>query len=85
MRLERERLALAHALRRELETLAKGAADLARTEQGQGRAAERARARLIARRRRAHDALTRAERFALELGLSELDPQDREALGLPDA
>jgi hypothetical protein len=85
IRLERERLALAHALRRELETLAKGAADLARTAQGQGRAAERARVRLWARRRRTQQALVRAERFSLELGLAELDPQDREALGLPDA
>ena len=85
LKLERERLQLAHALRRELEELAKGATDLARTAQGQGRAADRARVRLLARRRRAQEASKRAERFALDLGLPELDPADREALGLPDA
>src|SRR5581483_3204940 len=77
IRLERERLQLAYVLRRELETLATGAADLARSAQGQGRAAERARARLLGRRRRAQRTLERAERFALELGLAELEPQDR--------
>lgn len=85
LRLERERLALAHALRRELEALAAGAGDLARTAQGQGRAADRARVRLVARRHRAQEASMRAERFALDLGLAELDATDREALGLPDA
>jgi hypothetical protein len=53
MRHQRERLALGYALRRELATLADGAADLLRTAQGQGKGAERAAVRLAARRRRA--------------------------------
>lgn len=85
IRLERERFQLAHTIRRELEALAKGAAGLERSAQGSGRAAELAEARLEARRRRATEALIRADRFALELGLEELDPADRAALGLGDA
>jgi len=83
--LERERLALAYVLRRELKELAAGAAELARSAQGAGRAAEAAAARLEARRRRAHDTLECARRFELELGLAELDVADCKALGLPDA
>jgi hypothetical protein len=85
MRHERERLALGHALRRELASLADGAADLLRAAQGQGRGAERAAVRLAARRRRAQDALAQSERFGIDAGLSELDPPDRLALGLPES
>ncbi|HTW12030.1 MAG TPA: hypothetical protein VME01_04755 [Solirubrobacteraceae bacterium] len=85
MRHERERLALGHALRRELAGLADGAADLLRSAQGQGRGAERAAVRLAARRRRAQDAHLQAERFGVDAGLAELDPQDRVALGLPES
>ena len=85
MRFERERLALAHALRRELQTLADGAADLARAAAGSGKASGRAGARLKSRRRRAQSAMADADRFGLDVGLAELDPADRAALGLPDA
>jgi hypothetical protein len=85
LRLERERLALAHVLRRELQTLAAGASDLARSAQGSGRATEAARARLQARRRRAAEAVLQAQRFSLDLGLAELDAADRHALGLQNA
>jgi hypothetical protein len=85
LRLERERLQLAYVLRRELGALAGGAGDLARSAQGQGRAAEAASARLSARRRRAADAVIQAARFGLDLGVAELDASDREALGLADA
>jgi hypothetical protein len=78
-------LQLSYALRRELEALARGAGELARAAGGQGQAAERAGARLLARRRRAQEALSRAERFSIDLGLDELDPGDREPLGLGDA
>jgi hypothetical protein len=84
MRLERERLALGHTIRRELASLAAGAADLARQAAGGGRAAEQARVRLEARRGRARDALAQADRFALDPGLAELDPTDRGALELPN-
>jgi hypothetical protein len=85
MRHERERLALAHQLRRELQTLAQGAADLARQAQGNGKAAEQAATRLASRRARAREALTQADRFALDPGLAELEPPDRAALELPDS
>ena len=84
MRHERERLALGYALRRELASLAQGAADLLRAAQGGGNAAERAAVRLTARRHRARDLLWQSERFELELALAELEAQDREALGLPE-
>jgi len=84
MRHERERLALAHQLRRELQALAQGAADLARQAQTQGKAAEQAAGRLAGRRARAREALTQADRFALDPGLAELEPADRSALELPD-
>jgi len=84
MRHERERLGLAHQLRRELKTLADGAGDLARQAQGQGKAADQAAARLASRRARAREALSQADRFALDPGLPELDAQDRAALELPD-
>lgn len=83
--MERERLQLAYVLRRELHVLATGAADLARSAQGSGRAAEAASARLQARRRRAAELVEQGQRFALELGLAELDAQDRQALRLADA
>jgi hypothetical protein len=83
MRRERERLSLAHAIRRELFTLAQGAGELARKAAGQGRAATQAKARLAGRRRRAMDALTQADRFALDAGLAEIASADREALELP--
>jgi len=85
LRLARERLQLAYVLRRELDALATGAAELARSAQGAGRAADAARARLQARRRRASEIVRQTERFSLELGLAELDASDRNALGLPDA
>jgi hypothetical protein len=84
MRFERERLALAHTLRRELGSLAAGAGDLARQAQAGGKAAEQAAARLRARRARAREALLQADRFALDPGLQELDGADRRALELPD-
>lgn len=84
MRQERERLALGYSLRRELGTLAQGAADLLRAAQGQGRAAERAAVRLAARRRRAREAVAQADRFGIDPGLAELETQDRQALGLPE-
>jgi hypothetical protein len=84
MHAQREALALAHALRRELATLAEGAADLARQADGNGRGAEAARVRLAGRRARATEALTNADRFGLDPALSELDPGDRTALGLPE-
>lgn len=85
MRLERERLALAHAIRRELSQLAAGAAELERSAQGQGRAAQQAAARLEGRRARAREALSQADRFGLDPGLAELSQADRLALALPDA
>lgn len=85
LRLERERLALAFVLRRELAALARDAGELARSAQGSGRAAEVATARLQARRRRAQEVLAKAQRFALDLALDELDAADRIALGLRDA
>jgi hypothetical protein len=85
MRHERERLALGHALRRELENLAAGAGDLARAAQGAGRAAEQAAGRLEGRRRRASEALAQADQFGLDPALSELDAADRAALALPDS
>ena len=84
MRHERERLQLAHQLRRELQTLAQGAGDLARQVQAGGRAGEQAAARLESRRVRAREALSQADRFALDPGLAELDAVDRQALALPD-
>jgi hypothetical protein len=84
MRHERERLALGYSLRRELDGLAQGAGELLRAAQGGGKAAERAAVRLAARRRRAQDALSQSERFGLDLALAELEPQDRQALGLPE-
>jgi hypothetical protein len=84
MRRERERLALAHAIRRELATLAADASDLHRQAHGAGRAAEQAQVRLASRIERAREALSQADRFGLDPGLAELDPQDRAALGLPD-
>ena len=59
--------------------------DRAETARSAYRRRVSARARLVARRRRAQEALVRAERFSLELGLAELDAQDRDALRLPDA
>ncbi len=84
MRHERERLALGYSLRRELAQLAGGAAELLRAAQGSGRAGEWAAVRLAARRDRAQEALSQAERFGLDVGLVELEPQDRQALGLPE-
>ena len=84
MRHERERLALGYSLRRELAALAHGAGELLRSAQGQGKAAERAAVRLAARRHRAQDVLWQSERFGLDLALAELEPQDRQALGLPE-
>jgi hypothetical protein len=84
MRQQRERLALGYSLRRELTTLAQGAADLLRAAQGQGRAAQRAAVRLAARRHRAEEVLLQADRFGLDPALAELEPQDRQALGLPE-
>jgi hypothetical protein len=84
MRHERERMALAHQVRRELQALAEGAGDLARQASGSGKAAEQAAARLQGRRARAREALSRADRFALDPGLLELDATDRTALELPD-
>jgi hypothetical protein len=84
MRHERERLALGYSLRRELATLAQGAADLLRAAQGQGRAAAGAAVWRAARRRRALDALEQSERFGIDPGLAELEVQDRQALGLPE-
>jgi hypothetical protein len=85
LRLERERLALAHALRRELQTLAAGASDLARQAQAGGKAAEQAQTRLASRIERAREALLQADRFGLDPGLAELELGDRQALELPDA
>jgi hypothetical protein len=84
MRHERERMALANQVRRELQSLAEGAGDLARQAQGSGKAAEQAAGRLAGRRARAREALARADRFALDPGLLELDASDRAALELPD-
>jgi hypothetical protein len=84
MRHQRERLALGHSLRRELQNLATGAADLARAAQAGGKAAEQAAARLQGRRRRAREALTQADQFGLDPALAELDAADRAALELPD-
>jgi hypothetical protein len=84
MRHERERLALGYALRRELAGLAQAAGELFRAAQGHGKAGERAAVRLTARRHRAQELLWQAERFGLDLALAELDPQDRQALGLPE-
>lgn len=85
MRQTRERLSLASAVRRELRGLADGASDLARSAQGNGKAAEQAAGRLEARKRRARETLTQADQFALDPGLLELDAQDRVALELPDS
>jgi len=84
MRQTRERLSLANAVRRELRAIADGASDLARSAQGNGKAAEQAAARLQARRRRARETLTQADQFALDPGLLELDAADRQALELPE-
>jgi hypothetical protein len=85
MRHQRERLALGHSLRRELENLATGAAELARSAESGGRAAEQAAARLQGRRRRAREALIQADQFGLDPALAELDAADRVALRLPDS
>lgn len=85
MRHERERLALGHSIRRELESLAAGASDLARSAQAAGKAAEQAAGRLQGRRARAREALAQADQFGLDPALAELDASDRTALGLPDS
>jgi hypothetical protein len=92
MRHQRERLALGHSLRRELQSLADGAGDLARAAQAGGKAgkaggkaAKQAAARLEGRRARAREALTQADQFGLDPALAELDASDRAALGLPDS
>lgn len=84
MRHQRERLALGHSLRRELVSLATGAADLARAAQASGKAAEQATVRLEGRRQRASEALSQADQFGLDPALAELDGADRTALGLPE-
>ncbi len=85
LRLERERLQLAHQVRGELRALADGAVDLQRQATGGGKAAQEAAARLGQRRRRARKTLETADRFALDPALAELEPGDRQALQLPDA
>ena len=84
MKRERERLALAHAIRRELANLADGAADLEVQATSRGKAAAEAEARLAARRRRAKEALSQADRFGLDPGLGEIATADRHALELPE-
>ncbi len=64
--------------------LADGASDLARTAAGNGKAAEQAADRLAGRRARAREALTQADRFAIDPGLTELDTTDRATLQLPE-